>query len=249
MQSLENKICIVTGGAGGIGFAIANHLLAKKAIVIILDKDLDKLNSLSKHSNLYTYKCDVTNESEIEKTILEISNKFEKIDVLVNNVGILYSAPLISLGTSGIQKHDSLDWEKVIATNLSSAFYTSKHVVEVMLKKRIKGVIVNISSVSAKGNAGQSAYSAAKAGLEALTKVWSKELALIGIRCFAVAPGFCDTESTRAAIGKEMLDETIRRVPLRRLGKVDEIAELTLSGIQNDFFNGKIIEIDGGLVI
>src|SRR6202044_1918411 len=114
---------------------------------------------------------------------------------------------------------DSSMWEKVLSTNLSAAFYTSKHVVEAMLKKRKKGVIVNISSVSARGNAGQSAYSAAKAGLEALTKVWAKELAPMGIRCFAVAPGFCDTDSTHAAISDRVLEETIKRVPLKRLGK------------------------------
>jgi 3-oxoacyl-[acyl-carrier protein] reductase len=125
----------------------------------------------------------------------------------------------------------------------------TKHVVEAMLKKRSKGVIVNISSVSAKGNAGQSAYSAAKAGIEALTKVWAKELAPMGIRAFAVAPGFCDTPSTHGALNEKVLQETVSRVPLRRLGRAEEIAAFVVSGIKNDYLNGKILEIDGGLVI
>jgi 3-oxoacyl-[acyl-carrier protein] reductase len=110
-------------------------------------------------------------------------------------------------------------------------------------------VIVNISSVSAKGNAGQSAYSAAKAGLEALTKVWAKELAPLGIRCFAIAPGFCDTESTHKAISERMLQETVGRVPIKRLGTAQEIASFVIAGIENDFLNGKILEVDGGLVV
>lgn len=108
---------------------------------------------------------------------------------------------------------------------------------------------MNISSISAKGNAGQSAYSAAKAGLEALTKVWAKELSPMGIRCFAIAPGFCDTESTHTAISKPVLQETINHVPLKRLGTTQEIAAFIVAGIKNDFLNGKILEIDGGLVI
>jgi len=118
-----------------------------------------------------------------------------------------------------------------------------------MITTRTKGVIVNISSVSAGGNAGQSAYSAAKAGVNALTAVWAKELSPLGIRVVAVAPGFTETESTKETVSEATLRETVKKVPLRRLGKPEEIAEGVLGAIRNDFFNGKVLELDGGLII
>jgi 3-oxoacyl-[acyl-carrier protein] reductase len=118
-----------------------------------------------------------------------------------------------------------------------------------MMTTRTKGVIVNISSVSAGGNPGQSAYAAAKAGVNALTAVWAKELGPLGIRVVAIAPGFTETDSTRAAMSETALQETIKRVPMRRLGKPEEIADGVLFAIKNDFCNGKVLALDGGLVI
>lgn len=249
MAALAGKVCVVTGGASGLGLEITNLLVEKGARVIVIDVDEKLLAGLIENPEIVTKNCDVTNESNVESTIGDIVAKQGKIDVLVNNVGILYSAPLFSFGPNGVQKHDSAMWDKVLATNLSSAFYMSKHVVEAMFKKRTKGIIVNISSVSARGNAGQSAYSAAKAGLEALTKVWAKELAPIGIRCFAVAPGFCETPSTHAAVSQQILTEVVGKVPLKRLGKPAEVAALVVAGIENDFLTGSILEINGGLVV
>src|SRR5204862_2997 len=128
-------------------------------------------------------------------------------DILINNAGILYSAPLVRISTAGIEKHDPAMWNKVLATNLSSVFYMTSCIVEKMISTRTKGVIVNISSVSASGNAGQSAYSAAKAGVNALTATWAKELSALGIRVVAVAPGFTETESTKEALNETALQE------------------------------------------
>jgi len=246
MLSLEGKYCIVTGGSSGLGAAIVSQLLAEKAKPIVFDID-PKATETS--SEVHFVQCDVTDEQQIESAVQKVMEESGRIDVLVNNVGILFSAPLISLGADGLKLHDSQMWDRVLSTNLSSAFYMSKHVVACMLKKRTKGVIVNISSVSARGNAGQSAYAAAKAGLEAMTKVWAKELPPMGIRVFAVAPGFCDTDSTHAVMNEQILKETVGRVPLRRLGRAEEIAAFVMAGIKNEFLNGKILEIDGGLVI
>ncbi len=251
MHSLAGKTCIVTGGASGLGLEIVNQLLAEKATPIIFDLNSQENLGISVIPDIHVYSCDVTNEQNVAETVTQVIAEVGKIDVLVNNVGILFSAPLISFSANGkgLISHDSQMWEKVLTTNLTSAFYMTKYVVEAMLRKRTKGVIVNISSVSAKGNAGQSAYSAAKAGLEALTKVWAKELPPMGIRCFAVAPGFCDTESTHLAMNERILQETVSRVPIKRLGRTEEIAAFVIAGIKNDFLNGKILEIDGGLVI
>jgi 3-oxoacyl-[acyl-carrier protein] reductase len=128
-------------------------------------------------------------------------------------------------------------------------FYVTGCVVQQMLATRTSGVVVNISSVAASGNAGQSAYSAAKAGVNALTSTWAKELGPMGIRFAAVAPGFTQTEAMQRGLSEAMLKETIRKVPLRRLGTPDEIAQGVIAVIENDFFNGKVFELDGGLVL
>jgi len=175
--------------------------------------------------------------------------EFGSADVLINNAGILYSEPLVKITQAGIQKHDVAMWHKVLAADLSSVFFMTACVVERMVATRTRGVIVNISSVSASGNAGQSAYSAAKAGVNALTATWAKELSLMGIRVVALAPGFTETESTKDALSEAVLRETVKRVPLRRLGRPEEIADGVLFVIQNDFFNGKVFELDGGLIL
>lgn len=247
MFSLDGKNCIVTGGSQGLGKAIVEALVREKAKPIIFD--IQEKPNLNFPSEVAFFQCDVTDEEQIQERLRQVIAEFGRIDVLVNNVGILFSAPLLSLGSEGLKMHDSNMWDKVLATNLSSAFYMSKHVAAAMLKKRSKGVIVNISSVSARGNAGQSAYAAAKAGLEAMTKVWAKELPAVGIRVFGVAPGFCDTDSTHGVMNDSLLKETVNKVPLRRLGRADEIADFVIAGIKNDFLNGKILEVDGGLVV
>jgi len=249
MLALKGKVCLVTGGASGLGLEIIEQLLREEAVSVIFDIESEGFRALQNRPDLAVFKCDVTDEEQVANSIKAVIEQFGQIDVLVNNVGILYSAPLISFGGGGLKLHDSSEWQRVISTNLSSAFYMTKHAVQAMLTRRTKGVIVNITSISAHGNAGQSAYSAAKAGLEALTKVWAKELPVFGIRCFAVAPGFCDTESTHVAVNETILQDTIKRVPLKRLGKTAEIAAFVVAGIKNDYLNGKVLEIDGGLVI
>lgn len=249
-MDLLNKKVIVTGGLKGIGRALVEKLLDQGSIVGIFDIDKEGLAALENHHrNLYCFECDVTHHQQIEDAVDKFYQKFKKIDVLVNNAGILYSAPLLSITPDGIKKHDREMWEKVIATDLSSVFYMTVDVVEKMVLSRTKGVIVNIGSVSAAGNAGQSAYSAAKAGVNALTATWAKEIGFYGIRVVGVAPGYTDTESTHQAVNEDVLNDVIKRVPLRRLAKAEEIADGILSVIQNDFFHGKILEVDGGLVI
>jgi 3-oxoacyl-[acyl-carrier protein] reductase len=236
-MDLRGKKVIVTGGARGLGRKMVDAILAKDAVVAIFDIDSSGFAKLREHYE------------HVIAAIEKYHSKFGSADVLINNAGILYSAPLIKITPSGILKHDVSSWNKVLETNLSSVFYLTSCVVEKMILTRTKGVIVNISSVSASGNAGQSAYSAAKAGVNALTATWAKELGSMGIRVVAVAPGFMETDSTKEALSDSVLQEIIKKVPLRRLGKPEEIARGVISVIENDFFNGKIYELDGGLVL
>jgi 3-oxoacyl-[acyl-carrier protein] reductase len=249
-MELAGKRIIVTGGGRGIGRTLVGNLHAAGAVVGVLDLDADRLAQLEEDCpGTRGLVCDVTDDKQIRSAVESFCGEVGGVDALVNNAGILFSAPLVSLTPQGVVTHDRELWDKVITTDLSSVFYVTAHVVRHMVAKRIKGVIVNISSISAGGNAGQSAYSAAKAGVNALTATWAKELSLMGIRVVGVAPGFVDTESTHQALSENVLQSTVKRVPLRRLGRAEEIVGGIVFALQNDFLNGKIIEVDGGLTL
>lgn len=249
-MDLAGKKVIVTGGVRGLGRSMVDQLIASGAVVTVLDMDASGLENLGKEQGDVTcLECDVSNYEKVARTVTQYHEKCGAPDILINNAGILYSAPLIKISSSGIEQHDVAMWNKVLATDLSSVFYMTVCVVEKMMATRTKGVIVNIGSVSASGIPGASAYSAAKAGVNALTAAWAKELGPLGIRVVAVAPGFIETASTSAAMSEAALRDTIKRVPLKRLGRPEEIAAGVLSVIQNDFFNGKVFELDGGLVV
>ena len=249
-MNIENKVAIVTGGASGFGLRLAEILYYQKCSVIVLDINE---NSLKKIKNILplckTIVCDVSDVFSVDSAISEITGEFKNIDILVNNAGVMKSAPLVNFLAKGDRRHSIDVWNHVLSTNLNSIFYLTRNVADKMLRDRTKGVIVNISSISSSGNAGQSAYSASKAAIEALTKVWAKELAPFGIRCVGVAPGFCDTLGTADAIEKELLDRWVSKVPLRRLGAIEEVVDSILFVIKNDFYNGQILNINGGLVI
>ena len=248
MQLNETK-AIVTGGVKGLGRAIVDNLLAKKAQVAVIDLDKSGLKALQEElPHVQVFECDLTSPEQVQNTLEDLVQTFGSPQILVNNAGFLYSSPLLSIGPQ-VKAHSPEMWDKVISANLSSVFYLTSCVVEKMVTTRTKGVVVNISSVSARGNAGQSAYSAAKAGVNALTAVWAKELSPMGIRFVAVSPGYSDTSSTHEALSESSLKQIVKEVPLRRLGKAEEIAAGVLAVIENDFFNGKVIELDGGLIV
>jgi 3-oxoacyl-[acyl-carrier protein] reductase len=249
-MDLKGKKIIVTGGVRGLGWAIVEELIAKDALITVFDINTVGLAELrERYPNVNCIECDISDYEQVVEATARYHAEYKSANVLVNNAGILFSAPLVRISPSGIEKHDPALWNRVLATNLSSVFYMTVCIVEKMITTRTKGVVVNISSVSASGNPGQSAYSAAKAGVNALTATWAKELSAMGIRFVAVAPGFTETESTKEVMSDAVLQEMIKKVPLRRLGKPQEIARGVVSVIENDFFNGKVIELDGGLVI
>lgn len=249
-MEVRGKQAIVTGGVRGLGRAMVEALVERGAFVTVFDSNTAGLVELRESRPEVTgIHCDVSSHERVVEAVAKYHGEHKSADILVNNAGILYSAPLARITMSGIERHDADMWDKTLATNLSSVFYMTSCIVEKMIIARTKGVIVNISSVSASGNAGQSAYSAAKAGVNALTATWAKELGALGIRVVAVAPGFAETESTKAALSESSLQEIMKKVPLRRLGKAQEIAQGVISVIENDFFNGKVLELDGGLVV
>lgn len=244
---VEGSIALVTGGASGIGLGIATDLLNKGIKVIIFDINQNKLDVLNK--NFIKYNVDITDYELVQETINDIIKKYKRIDVLVNNAGVIYNEPLINLMNPSNMKHSYDNFKKNININLNSVFIMSSIVIEQMVLKRTKGVVINISSISANGNAGQTAYSAAKAGVEAMTKTWAKELGAFGIRNVAISPGFIDTDSTNEALNSQTIKHIKRNTPLKRLGEVVNIAQGIVYAIENDFVNGTVLEIDGGLII
>jgi 3-oxoacyl-[acyl-carrier protein] reductase len=171
------------------------------------------------------------------------------LDVLVNNAGIVKDGLLIKAKDGEVTGKMSLDqWQAVIDINLTGVFLCAREAAERMIRRKQGGVIINISSISRYGNAGQSNYSAAKAGVAAMAEVWAKELSRYGIRTGSIAPGYTRTEIL-ASMRPEMLEKLTAQVPLRRLGEVSEIAHAAIFIAENDFFTGRCIDLDGGMRI
>jgi 3-oxoacyl-[acyl-carrier protein] reductase len=249
-MDLNGRKVIVTGGVAGLGRSMVDKLVSGGAAVTVFDINSQEFDSLMQaHPAVHCVECDVTNYDQVVAATAGYHQQFGAPDIVINNAGILYSSPLIKISAGGIEKHDVAMWNRVLSADLSSVFYMTVCVVEKMIAARTRGVIVNISSVASSGIPGASAYSAAKAGVNALTAAWAKELGPLGIRVIAVAPGFAETQSTHAATSARALADTVSKVPLRRLAKPEEIAEGVLAAIKNDFFNGKVFELDGGLVL
>lgn len=244
---LEGAVALVTGGAGGLGLAIAQALLAAGTTVIVADLDRDRLSALP--LGLDHRVLDVTDAEAAQAVSAEIAASYGKIDILVNNAGLIYSELLVNLTNPDQMMHDLGRFQRCLSANLESVFIMTSAVVEQMVQRRTRGAIVNISSISARGNEGQSAYSAAKAGVNAMTVTWAKELGRLGIRCNAVAPGFINTPSTQASLSEANLRHIRSETPLRRLGEAHHVASAVLSLIENDFVTGAVLDVNGGLSI
>ena len=248
-MELSKARVLITGGGRGIGNFIATDLLNRAEKVFVIDNDEQLLNSMPVCENLVKLYCDITDAALVQKTIADIFMQHGGINVCINNAGIIHSEPLINLLSREDKKHSITNWQKVINVNLNSVFYVTANVAEKMIAKKEKGVIINISSISAQGNIGQSAYAASKAGVEALTKTWSKELGMFKIRCACIAPGFFNTPSTKESLNENMLAKWQKSVPLGQLGELEDLSMAVQFIIQNEYYNGKVLSLDGGLNI
>lgn len=248
---LSGKVIVVTGGVSGFGRAIVDQLMALNAIVAVLDNDGEGLKAMIDDQGCsHGETCDVSDPEAVETAVEALFARTDRFDGLVNNVGIIRSAPLVdmrNLGDPESRRKTQALWRQVIDTNLSSAFYVTTNVVEKMIAKRTGGTIVNIGSVAGRGNAGQSAYAAAKAGLEALSASWARELGPMGIRAVTVAPGYCDTPSTHDALSETHIAKVRGEIPLRRLGTAEEVADAVVFALSNPYFSGRTLNLDGGL--
>lgn len=245
---LEGKVVVVTGAGRGIGKAIALNFAKLGAKVVVnyrtssvQIKELAKAIELEGGEAL-AIQADISDETQVKKLMDEAKEHFGRIDILVNNAGITKDNLMMRMSAE--------DFDQVIDTNLKGVFYCLKHASTIMLRQR-SGKIINLSSVvGIVGNAGQTNYSASKAGVIGLTKSAAKELAARGITVNAVAPGFIETEMTDG-LSDKIKEATINAIPLKRFGKVDEIAGAVtfLASETANYITGQVLVVDGGMVM
>jgi 3-oxoacyl-[acyl-carrier protein] reductase len=248
MNTIEpKKKILITGIAGDIGKFIAIQFAKKNWLVIGLDKNKLVLNE--QFPNIEFLDCDLINPIETETKIKDLIIKHSAFDVVINCAGMIANAPIASIKEGEIESHSFELWDTIIQANLYTTFNVSAVVIKHMISERNKGVIINISSIIANGNAGQTAYSAAKAGVNGFTKALAKEVGKFGIRVVGIAPGFFDTNSTLQNISEEKLSNIKASVPLKKLGQLKDIVKTIEYVIDTEYINGKIIELDGGLVL
>jgi len=250
-MELEGKLAIVTGGSRGIGQGITEALAeagSDLAIIYRANREaFEKLKSALESANIKIkgYQLDVTNYENVQRTFGQIHNDFGSIDILVNCAGRAPSASSVSKGTVK-------EWLAVINVDLHAPYYCSKAVLEYMDRKNT-GHIINISSVVANTcHAGSASYAAAKAGLEALTKVLAREEARNGIRINAIAPGLIESDMStkmRKAYGEERMKEIYESIPLGRFGSPRDIGDLVvyLVSSKGDYITGQVLGVDGGM--
>jgi 3-oxoacyl-[acyl-carrier protein] reductase len=251
-MDISNKTVVVTGAGRGIGRAIALQLARRGADIALFDlnaDDLEETSALCAAQSVQArgYRVNVADEGEVSAAMTRVAADFGRLDGLVNNAGIVRDGLLVKVKDGAVVGRMTMDqWNAVIGVNLSGVFLCAREAAAHMIELGNGGVIVNISSISRAGNAGQSNYSAAKAGVESMGVVWAKELARYGVRVGSIAPGFTHTEIL-SSMRPEVLDKLTAPVPLKRLGQPEEIAHAVLFIFENDFFTGRCLDVDGGL--
>ena len=244
---LLNKVALITGAAQGIGLATALKFAAEGAIVIVCDMNPASVDAAVAQcralgATAEGFVADVTNRAAIDDLVTRVMAQFGRIDVLVNNAGITQDARL--------QKMTIEQFDKVIDVNLRGVFHCAQAVADTMVAQG-SGVILNASSVvGIYGNFGQTNYAATKFGVIGFTKTWSRELGPKGVRVNAVAPGFISTPMV-AAMPEKVLQDLVAKVPLKRLGKPEDIANVYafLASDEASYINGAVIEVSGGMSV
>ncbi len=247
-MDFKGKVALITGGAQGIGLAIARELAGLGADLALADVNLARVEEsaakLAQETGrqVFALKMDVSSASDAEEGVKKTVDKYNRLDILVNNAGITRDGLIMRMSEA--------DWDLVLAINLKGTFNCTKAVTRIMLKQR-SGRIVNIASVvGLMGNAGQANYSASKAGVIGLTKTTAKELSSRGITVNAVAPGFIQTAMTDA-LSAEAKEALQKQIPLARLGLPEDVAKAVafLASDEAAYVTGQVLAVDGGMTM
>lgn len=241
---LENKVAIITGGAGGIGLAAVKRFLEEGAKVAIVDYDKQQGEKIEAElgENVAFFAVDVSKLADVKEMVQQVVGRFGKIDILINNAGITRDATLVKMSEE--------DFEKVIQINLNGVYYCTQAVAPHMIAQG-SGKIISTSSVSGVyGNFGQTNYAATKAAIIGMTKTWAKELGRKGINVNAVAPGFTATPMVEK-MPEKVLQQMEGITSLQRLGKPEDIANayLYLASDESSYITGHVLQVDGGIMM
>jgi len=248
MGLLKGKVAIITGGSRGIGKAIAIRFAEEGAKVMINyaqndDAAADVVSHvLNKGLKILSIKGSVTNLNDVKHLIEETKRIYGRIDILVNNAGIKRDSFLMMMKES--------DWDDVIAVNLKGTYLCCKEVIKTMISQR-SGKIINITSLTGVvGQVGQTNYAASKGGVISFTKALAKEVARFGILVNAIAPGFIETDMLKD-VPEEILKESIKMIPLQRIGKPEEVADtaLFLASEMSSYMTGQVLHVNGGQIM
>lgn len=251
-MTIDGAAVLVTGGASGIGQAFARRLARRGARLWIVDRDADAV-ARSRASwpqegvlPAVHITADVGIESDAIAAVQQAAHDSGGLDILINSAAVLRDQALASKLGRHLTKHSFDDWNETLRSNLTGTFLMAREVASHLMVSRRPGLIVNVSSISRTGNPGQSAYSATKGAVDALTVTWSQELAPYRIRVVGIAPGFVETPMTQR-IPKLFLERIRDRTPLKRFGTLEEFGHVIEFAVENDYLNGKTLELDGGL--
>jgi 3-oxoacyl-[acyl-carrier protein] reductase len=251
-MDLKDKVVVVTGAGRGLGRGMALGFAQKGANVAVVDlneEDIAQTVALCEEIGVKSkgYKVNVAKDEEVEQLFSNVVADFGTLNGVVNNAGITRDGLLVKAKDGEITKMSTQQWQMVIDVNLTGVFLCAREAAAKMIELGVEeGVIVSISSLARHGSFGQTNYSAAKAGVVAMTEVWAKELARYNIRTGAIAPGTINTDMI-AAMKPEARDRLVGAVPLKRLGEASNIAQAATFIFENDYFTGRVVEIDGGL--
>lgn len=252
-MQLEDRVCLITGGAAGIGRATAEKFIEEGATVVICDVDQESGRATAEAlgDKATYYRVNVAGRQEVQSWIDDVVQTQGRIDVLVNNAGVLRDNQLVKVKDGEVVKQmPEEDFDLVVSVNLKGVFNCAQAVAPVMINQG-SGVILNASSiVGLDGNFGQTNYVATKAGVIGMTKVWARELGRYGIRVNVVAPGFTLTEMV-SRMPDKILDGMRSRTPLGRLGQPEDIANAYafLASDAASFITGEVLRVDGGIVV
>lgn len=252
-MKIAGKTIAITGSGRGLGAAMAKRLASAGARLALVDLDeqalLETQTACVKAGSplVEFYVANVAEEGPVEALFAKIASDFDALHGLVNNAGITRDALLLKYEDGEqVSKMTLEQWQAVIDVNLTGVFLCGREAAAVMIELACAGCIINISSISRHGNVGQTNYSAAKAGVQAMAVTWAKELARYGIRTASIAPGFIATEMVMA-MKPEAREKLTKAIPATRMGEPDEIAQTVQFILENDYVSGRCFDIDGGL--
>lgn len=242
MAPTDDRWVIVSGAGGALGRRLVAHFASKGHPILALDRIVDP----APPPQTVSQTLDLADEAQVRRALAECIPANASIALLINAVGLIWNEPTLSFKGAKLVTHGIDSWRNVIEANLTAPFVVATQVAARMAR-RGGGAIVNFSSIASDGNAGQAAYSAAKAGVEGLTRTMAIELGPLGVRVNALALGFIDVATTRDAVADERLRGYVQKTPVGRLGQPDDIVGAIEFLAANSFANGTIVKLDGGL--